>query len=442
MDVPNDVWVLTNANGMNGQPEWIQLLPKGAAPAARQNFAMAYDQAANSVVLFGGCCPSLNDQWILKNANGLGGSPKWQQLSPAQPPAPRQNNGSFGYDVGGDYDPTKLDYNAGTNSLILFGGLGYNPSGTVYNDVWFLADAVPKSGSPVWFNLIPNGSSFPPPSVPPGVYDGAFTSLSPYVGGSKRLMTFPDASDLWILTTRNAIDISCSADPGKFDPSVLTQIQQAGIQYVVVKVPQTAASNCPPRSGIDGIKRAQEQLDDFSKFGSGSVFKTAGYCLLLFEKPKTGSTQANNCLKALDPSRYASTAFMALDVEGKSKISQSDAFGIVQDAMTTIENALGSGKPVVIYTTPYLWDTIIGTAGKFSKQPPLWARLGTNFYDADHKLHCGDGVPSLTPFSQVGGWTVLRGKQFDLGLGGCGSSTFLAGVPVDFDVLDASLFPQ
>jgi hypothetical protein len=257
------------------------------------------------------------------------------------------------------------------------------------------------------------------------------------MGGSKRLMTFPDASDLWILTTRNAIDISCSAGD-TFDSSVLTQIQQAGIQYVVVKTPQ---SDTRPVECNDQVEIAQKQLDAFSK-----GFKTAAYCFLHFQEVDIGhgTQQARKCLKTIQAARYNSIAFVALDVEEASSISKTDAAKIVLDAGTEISSVLG--KQPVIYTYLPDWQQIIGKKNVEFKGLPLWARTKGIFYDAGRNEHCGDGVPSLTPFSlpeQFGGWTALSGKQFDLGYAASGcASTFLAGVPVDFDVLDASLFPQ
>jgi hypothetical protein len=426
MDVPNDVWVLTNANGLGGQPEWIQLFPTGTLPAARENMAMSYDPIVNEMIVFGGCCPSFNDVWVLTNANGLGGTPAWKEVSPiGAPPAPRQNNGSFGYDVGTNYNPSSTGYNAGTNSMIIFGGLGYNPSATFYDDIWYLKNANNDvSASPSWNNPYINDlTGFPPLSTPLGTYDPI----------SRRMMVLEDTSDLWILTTRNAIDLSCSA-PGKagLTTEVLTQIQQAGIQYVVVKSPQDSVSNCPP--GVNGITRAREQLDAFS--GSNLGFKVAAYCLLLFEQAGTGAAQAQNCLRTIEQGRYGTIEFLALDVEGVSSVSNADAAQIVTDAIGQL-GVLGSGKQPVIYTFPNDWITIMGKAD-FTKYP-LWVRLNSRFFDAANNEHCGDGIPSLGPI-KFAGWSFLSGKQFDLGINGC-SSTRLARIPVDFDVFDPSLFP-
>src|SRR5437867_2039251 len=90
----NDVWVLTNADGTGGTPNWTQLSPTGGPPDLRQRPSAVYDSATNRMVVFGGsvnaCGPFSNDVWVLTNANGLGGTPVWTQLAPVGVlPAPR-----------------------------------------------------------------------------------------------------------------------------------------------------------------------------------------------------------------------------------------------------------------------------------------------------------------------------------------------------------------
>ena len=81
----NDVWVLTNANGLGGTPSWIQLSPSGSPSPARSAGSAVYDANTNRLILFGGIGTAafFNDTWVLSNANGLGGSPAWTQLAPA-----------------------------------------------------------------------------------------------------------------------------------------------------------------------------------------------------------------------------------------------------------------------------------------------------------------------------------------------------------------------
>src|SRR5712672_1127025 len=88
----NDVWVLTNANAATHTALWTVLIPNGAAgsPPVRWGASSVYDSANNRMVVFGGCnggcLPTLNDVWVLTNANGLGGTQAWIQLLPIGTP--------------------------------------------------------------------------------------------------------------------------------------------------------------------------------------------------------------------------------------------------------------------------------------------------------------------------------------------------------------------
>lgn len=83
------LWVLTNADGSGGTPTWIQLSEgAGQTPSSRMGFSMVYDPGSNRVILFGGAetdgdtTTLLNDVWLLTNANGLGGDPAWANITP------------------------------------------------------------------------------------------------------------------------------------------------------------------------------------------------------------------------------------------------------------------------------------------------------------------------------------------------------------------------
>src|SRR6266478_8550976 len=80
--------------------EWIKLTPTGGPPPARFGHTSVYDPVSNRLIIFGGCATSacittapavtLNDLWVLTNANGQGGTPAWIQLTPTGgPPPPR-----------------------------------------------------------------------------------------------------------------------------------------------------------------------------------------------------------------------------------------------------------------------------------------------------------------------------------------------------------------
>lgn len=165
MDVPNDVWVLTNANGLGGPTAWIQLNPIGQIPAAAQSHAATYDPLTNRMTIFAGSHPSFsNGVYVLTNANGLGGTPEWIQLFPSgELPAPRGTH-TYGY------DPLQ-------NRLVVFGA---GNSGGVLNDTWVLSNANGLGGPPTWTNRIPNGAPGSPPAeniTGGGLYDAVNNRL-------------------------------------------------------------------------------------------------------------------------------------------------------------------------------------------------------------------------------------------------------------------------
>jgi len=174
-DVPNDVWVLTNANGLGGTAAWNQLSPTGVLPSRRENFAAGYDPSTNRMMIFGGCCYWTNDSWLLTNANGLGGPPRWTQLSPLGTLPGIRQTPAFAY------DPS-------ANFLLIFGIGG---AGAIYNDTWTLSNANGSPGNSQWVNLIPNGAANSPPII-----SGYNTSsASAYDPTNQRLISLKNAPD-------------------------------------------------------------------------------------------------------------------------------------------------------------------------------------------------------------------------------------------------------
>ena len=191
----NDVWVLTNANGLGGTPAWEELSPTGGPPAARANQTAVYDPTTNTMIIFGGqngstaTPPTFSDVWVLSNANGLGGTPVWTELSPTGGPPAGQSSPSGVYD-------------AANNRMIVFGG-GLTNGGGVSNAVWMLSSANGQGGSPVWTNLIAEGAAGSPPARAghTAVYDPSSNRMTVFGGNGSG--TF--YNDTWLLTDANGL---------------------------------------------------------------------------------------------------------------------------------------------------------------------------------------------------------------------------------------------
>ena len=184
----NDVWVLANANGINGTPTWIQLSPSGSAPAPRWVSSAVYDPGSNRMTVFGGnSCfsPFYNDVWVLANANGLGGTAAWTQLSPTgTPPDPS------GYHTA-VYDPS-------SNRMIVFGVLS---GGTYSNQVWVLTNANGLGGTPAWIQLTTAGPAIPARLNHGAVYDANSNRMTIFGGGGS-----VDFNDAWVLANANGLN--------------------------------------------------------------------------------------------------------------------------------------------------------------------------------------------------------------------------------------------
>ncbi len=127
----NDVWVLTNANGLGGTPTWIQLIPAGTLPEGRGLHTAVYDAATNRLTVFGGFNTGravLRDVWVLSNANGIGETPAWTPLGPFSTfPEARAGHSAV--------------YDAANNRMVVFGGVPNLDFTAGNNSTWFLNHA-------------------------------------------------------------------------------------------------------------------------------------------------------------------------------------------------------------------------------------------------------------------------------------------------------------
>ncbi len=183
----NDLWVLTNPNSVGGTPTWTKLSPTGTLPPVREGHASVYDPNTNTMIVFGGtdCSGNFyNDVWILSNADGSVGTPKWTQSKPAgTAPAARSQSTAI-------YDSTN-------RVMTIFGGAGVAKA--VFNDAWTLANV---NGTPTWKQLTPTGAAPSPRSGHVAVYDSKSSRMviQGGVAGSTAVQ-----SDTWILSGANGV---------------------------------------------------------------------------------------------------------------------------------------------------------------------------------------------------------------------------------------------
>jgi hypothetical protein len=186
----DSVWILANANGMGGVPSWSQLITGGTPPPTRWFHTTVYDEASNRMIVFAGIhdTTTLNDVWVLTNANGTGaGGSTWLQLAASgSPPSPRSQHTAV--------------FDSSSNRMIVFGG--GNQSGSLLSDVWVLTNADGASGTPTWIELNPTGG--PPPARwnHSAVFDPASDQMIVLGGHNSAGTTF---SDVWILTSANGV---------------------------------------------------------------------------------------------------------------------------------------------------------------------------------------------------------------------------------------------
>ena len=259
----NDVWVLTNANGLGGAGQWVNLIPNGAdgSPPARSGHSAVYDPTNNIMIIFGGCSgyctPVLNDVWTLSNANGLGGTPVWTPLSPTaidDGPAARTNAVAA-------YDPS-------LNQLFIYSGQdgSANPC-SVYSDAWTLINANGLGNTPEWIPAsLVNDTQFR--QLPPGLnaaaaaYNPATRIVTVFGGITLVNDVCRDTNATWQLTAGN---------PGG---SVLTSVFADGISGSP-EARSFASAVFDPTGGrmlvFGGVNNTSTELNDvWGLFGSGA----------------------------------------------------------------------------------------------------------------------------------------------------------------------------
>ena len=219
----DEVWVLENANGMGDTPNWSQLSPTGG-PVPVADHTGVYDAASNRLmIVFGGCGPAplgcfFDEQlWVLENANGLGGTPNWTQFVPAG-------------DIPHVRGPLEVVYDPTSNRIMLFGG---STSTGRTNNVWVLSNANgTEASAPAWTQLSPNGVAPIGRDANSVVYNPATNRMTVFGGrvfGGSCPGSCTTLNDVWVLTDVNTgafitsivevdIDITPGSNPNSINP--------------------------------------------------------------------------------------------------------------------------------------------------------------------------------------------------------------------------------
>jgi uncharacterized protein (TIGR03437 family) len=233
----NEVWILSNIGVAGAVPTWTPMQPSGAAPPARQGHVAVYDAATNRMFVFGGDVngSSLNDLWVLNNANGSGGVPSWSQLSASGTPPTARTNADAIYDS--------------SNRMIVYGG---NNGSTVLNDAWALSGLTNLFAPPTWTQLpAPNG---PLKTGAAAVYDVGSNRMIVF-GGVQGFSDPAPVNDTWALSltqSQNLTITTTSLPPG-----------QVGLKYSAALLAtggsppyrnwQIGGGTLPPGLQLDGV---------------------------------------------------------------------------------------------------------------------------------------------------------------------------------------------
>jgi len=190
----NDVWVLSNANGLGGTPAWMQLATTGAPPSGREAATAVYDQTNNLMIVYGGDSGSGvdGDIWVLSNANGAGGTPTWTQLFPTgAAPVSRSGHSAI-------YDPLN-------NVMTLYAGqtspavpVTTGSVAGLLNDFWVLTNANGLGGIPAWTQLTPQPSGMLR-SFHSAAYDASNNTMLIF-GGKTNVGQLPSDDHITIIT--------------------------------------------------------------------------------------------------------------------------------------------------------------------------------------------------------------------------------------------------
>jgi DNA-binding SARP family transcriptional activator len=137
---------------------WTTLEPApGRAPRPRYSASVAYDRSADRLFLFGGAfgttSPCGNDVWVLEQASGVGGTPRWRELV-ARDTAPGERNAAT------------MAFDAARERLIVHGG---TDCFTVHHtDTWILQLDDSSASGGRWIPVRTDSAAGAPQRAPGG----------------------------------------------------------------------------------------------------------------------------------------------------------------------------------------------------------------------------------------------------------------------------------
>lgn len=190
----NDTWILSDASGRAGRPRWTPVKINGPLPPPRGGFRIFYDANTRHLIRFGGhdCFHEfVNETWILAFDDSTLSSGRWRQLFPDSADGAPHGRASYA-----------AAYDARTNRFILHGG---NAAGLTAGDVWILEHAN-GDGVPAWRRVDCAGTT---PRL--SSHNAAFDSTS----GTMVVFGGTDSSevlrrDLWRVTGLTATPVRCA----------------------------------------------------------------------------------------------------------------------------------------------------------------------------------------------------------------------------------------
>jgi hypothetical protein len=196
------VFVLTNANGYGGTPQWSQLTVTN--PQTRDSQSAIYRSTGDQLIVFGGdqAFPGTdqNDTRSLSDATGIAGPSTWSTFTTAGGPPPVRIAHSATYD-------------ATTDRMTIFAGDEFvrccAPNYIIndYNDTWVLSNTSGTEGTPTWTQLTPAGTGPSPRSYHSAVYSQRNGRMYVYGGEDfdEATQSYHVDGDLWRLDHANGL---------------------------------------------------------------------------------------------------------------------------------------------------------------------------------------------------------------------------------------------